>query len=106
MLMPDEPPSESDDRFLIYRKGGVNPGNLTPRAKDAGRLSFWDSLTAQTSDCEPAFPPGAEWFAIDVRRLPASAIEYDNVPPGHVSLDGLPPNVVKDAVVKKGRIPQ
>jgi hypothetical protein len=98
-------PSDAEGRFLVYRKGGVNPGNLRPRAKDEGRLSCWDSLTRQTDDGERVFPPGAEWCAMDIRRLPPSAVEYDNVPPGHVSIVDLPPDVVKAAIVLKGTIP-
>lgn len=98
-------PSDDDRPFLIYRKGKVNPGNLAPRAIDAGRLSFWDSLSHLTPEGEPIFPPGVDWFAVDVRRLPAFAVEYDNSPPGHVSVVNLPPVVVKAAVVLRGRMP-
>jgi len=99
-------PSDDDHAFLIYRKGGVNPGNLKPRAIDAGRLSFWNSLSCHAPDGEPAFPPRVEWFAVDVRRLPPSTVEYDNNPPGHVSILDLPPETVKDAIVMRGRMPQ
>jgi hypothetical protein len=99
-------PSDDDHPFLIYRKGGVNPGNLKPRAVDAGRLSCWDSLSRRDPDGEPIFPPGVEWFAVDVRRLPPSAVEYDNSPTGHVSILDLPPETVKDAIVRRGRMPQ
>jgi hypothetical protein len=102
--MADAP--DLDERFLIYRKGRVNPGNLKPRAVDAGRLSFWDSLARRLPDGEPAFPPGVEWFAVDVRRLPAEAVEYDNSLPGHVSVVELSADVVKAAVVRRGRMPQ
>jgi hypothetical protein len=99
-------PSEDERRFLVFRKGGVNPANQRPRAKDEGRLSCWDSLTRRTEEGGPAFPPGSEWFAVDVGRLPPFAVEYDNDPPGHVSIVDLPPDVVKAAVVMRGRIPE
>jgi hypothetical protein len=98
--------TSDEERVLIYRKGRVNPGNLKPRASDAGRLSFWDSVSRRMATGEPAFPPGVEWFAVDVRRLPPFAVEYDNSPPGHVSVVDLSPEVVKAAVVLRGRMPQ
>jgi hypothetical protein len=35
-----------------------------------------------------------------------AAVEYDNDPPGHVSIVDLPPEIVKAAVVAKGRMPE
>src|SRR5262245_57551507 len=96
------PAPDTDTQYWIYRKGGANPGNLRLRAKDTRRPSCWDSLERVTEEGEPAFLPGDEWCAIDVRRLPASAVEYDNSPPRHVSILDLPPDDVKDAIVRGG----
>lgn len=54
----------------------------------------------------PAFPPGSEWFSVDVNRLPKGSVVYDNNPPGHVCIMNQPPEVVKAAILTKGKIPK
>ena len=65
--------------------GEKNPGNLPPRAKDRGRLSFWESLDA-SFEGSAVFLPGDDHIAIDANLLPAGSVVFDNNPPGHVSV--------------------
>jgi hypothetical protein len=39
---------------------------------------------------------------IDTSLLPEGSVVYDNVPPGHVFVEGVPPDVLKEAVVERG----
>jgi hypothetical protein len=92
---------------LIYRRGGTNPSNLRPRAVDQGRLSFWTSLDPPVrADEPPRFPPGSDYFVVDTRWLPPGSVVHDAEPPGHVSVIDVPAEVVRDAIVERGRIPR
>jgi hypothetical protein len=52
--------------------------------------------------------PGEKYFGVDTSMLPAGSVEYDNVPPGHVAVRGLDPQVIRDAMVESesGRFPR
>jgi len=94
---------------IIYREGDPNPGNLTPRAVDEGNLSFRDSLSNPVplaAGQRPVLRPGEKYFGIDTSQLPKGSVVYDNVPPGHVSVRGVPPHVLKAAVVERGKFPK
>jgi hypothetical protein len=107
-LRPKPPP-------IVYRTGRPTPSNLTPRPQDAGGLSVRDSLsnpvkpgTAGPLDGRPVFPPGADYTAIDTSKLPPGSVIIDNQPPGHGVIQGVPPQVIKDAVIPKpgsGKLP-
>lgn len=93
---------------MIYREGRTNPSNLTPRPSDQGLLSFRNSLSNPYPLPEgqrPVFRPGQPYFGIDTSQLPEGSVIYDNVPPGHVSVEGVPPDVLKAAVTERGSFP-
>lgn len=94
---------------LIYREGNPSPGNLTARAIDEGNLSFRDSLSNPFPLKEgqrPVFRPNQPYFSIDTSKLPADSVIPDNKPPGHVSVKGVSPEVLKDAVSERGKFPK
>jgi RHS repeat-associated protein len=100
-------PPPADVPPFIYRAGGTNPGNLTPRPGEAA-LSFRDSLSNPyplSPGEQPVFRAGQPYIKVDTSRLPAGSVARDNVPPGHVSVRGVPAAQVKDAVVEKGKLP-
>lgn len=92
----------------IYRGGGTNPGNLTPRPQDNGELSFRGSLSNPWPLPEgqrPPLPAGQPYFGVDTSKLPPGSVIYDDIPPGHVSVKDVPAEVVKDAIIEKGKFP-
>ncbi len=97
----------SDD--TIYRGGKTNPGNLTTtRPQDEGELSFRDSLSNPWPLPEGQRPPleaGKPYFGVDPAQLPDGSVIYDNDPPGHVGVKNVAPEVLKDAIVEKGKFP-
>lgn len=102
----------NDCENLIYRGGGTNPGNLTPRPDDDGMLSFRDSLSNPIDPVNggplggrPVFGVGDKYISVDANRLPAGSVIRDNVPPGHVSVFGVSPEDLKD-LANVGRLPK
>jgi hypothetical protein len=49
----------------------------------------------------PVFRPGEEYMRIDTSKLPPGTVIPDGVPPGHVSVRNVPPEVLKNAVTPK-----
>jgi len=94
---------------LVYRGGGKNPGNLTPRPVDQGMLSTRDSLSNPwplAPGQKPPLPAGQPIQVIDTSKLPAGSVVPDgapngDLPAGHVSIGpNVPADVVKDAIVE------
>jgi hypothetical protein len=97
--------AEGGQGKIIYREGRPNPGNLTPRPSDNGQLSFRSSLSNPyplPEGARPVFRPGEPYLGIDTSLLPEGSVVYDDVPPGHVFVEGVPPDVLKEAVVERG----
>ena len=81
----------------VYRQGGSNPGNLTPRAGEQG-ISTRDSLTNPIVNgageripggARPVMEPGRPYIEIDTSKLPPGSVikdgyPYGNMPAGHV----------------------
>lgn len=92
---------------VIYRQGTPSPSNLTPRAVDAGDLSFRDSLSNPVGTGQPpVMNPGKDFIGIDTSKLPPGSVIYDNVPPGHVTVRGVTPEQLRAAVVERGKLPK
>ena len=97
-----EVPCESKPPIL-YRKGRPSPSNLKTRPGE-GYVSFRDSLSNPWPRTGPTvFPPGADYFGIDTSQLAEGNLIYDNAPPGHVSVQGVSPDVLKNAVIPSTR---
>jgi RHS repeat-associated protein len=99
----------SSDDSIIYRGGGTNPGSLTPRPQDEGELSFRNSLSNPWPLPEgqrPPLPAGKPYFGVDTSKLPPGSVVYDDVPPGHVFVKDVPVEVIKDAIIEKGKFPK
>ena len=73
-----------------------------PRTEDGGRLSFWQSLDA-VIDGAAVFKPGDEYIIVDANLLPAGTVIFDNDPPGHVSVIGVQPDVLR-ALARRAKI--
>jgi hypothetical protein len=93
----------------LYRGGGSNPGNLTPRPKDEGMLSTRDSLSNPwplAPGQKPPLPAGEPIQVIDTSKLPVGSVKVDGAPhgsqpPGHVSIGpNVPAEKVKSAIVE------
>ncbi|HMB02975.1 MAG TPA: hypothetical protein VKP69_04445 [Isosphaeraceae bacterium] len=103
--------SESSDPGIppvIYRAGKPNPGNLKPRAIDNGKLSFRDSLSnplPRSLEDRPVFPIGESYFGVDPSRLPPGTVVRDDDPPGHLVVGEVSPDVLREAVVERGKFP-
>jgi RHS repeat-associated protein len=96
---------------VIFRSGNPNPGNLTPRPIDQGNLSFRDSLSNPyplEPGQKPVFGRGDSYFGVDTSKLPPGSVIPDNTPPGHVTVRGVPPEALKDAVIpgSRGKFPK
>jgi RHS repeat-associated protein len=100
--------SPGADPPFIYRAGGSNPGNLTPRLGEEA-LSFRDSLSNPfplPQGKRPVFGPGQPYIKVDTSKLPPASVRLDNIQAaGHVSVRGASPAQLKDAVVEKGKLP-
>ena len=94
------------DDGVIYREGDPSPSNLKTREGEEA-LSFRDSLSNPIeSKDRPVLRPDKKYFGIDTQKLPAGSVVRDNVPPGHVSVKGVDPQTLKDAVVERGKFPE
>ena len=97
-------PDEHVIPAFIYRSGGKNPGNLTPRAVDEGLLSARDSLSNPwplKPGERPPLPVGAPIQVISTAKLPPGSVTPGGGSPGHVSIGpNVPAAVVKNAIVK------
>lgn len=90
---------------VIYRAGKPSPSNMTPRPGEE-TLSFRDALSNPwPQGRRPVFRPGDDYFGIDTSKLPQGTVIPDHVPPGHVSVIHVPVEVLKDAVIERGRFP-
>ena len=87
--------------MFIYRAGGANPSNLTPRPQDGGKLSFRVSLDNPKGQ-PPVFVAGKPYIKVDTDRLPPSSVVVDNDPPGHAYVIGVDPVILRQAVVERG----
>jgi hypothetical protein len=86
------PPGPFDNgRNIIWRAGKTNPGNF--KAPADGAVSFRSSLSNPwpMPKTGPVFAPGEPFSGIDISQLPPWSVEFDNVPPGHVSVRGVSP---------------
>jgi hypothetical protein len=107
----DQVDSESSDPGIprvIYRAGKPNPGNFKPRAIDNGNLSFRDSLSnpwPRSPDDRPVFSIGESYFGVDPSRLPPGTVARDDNPPGHLVVGEVSPDVLRAAVVERGKFP-
>jgi hypothetical protein len=45
------------------------------------------------------FRTGEKYFAVDTSKLPPGSVVRDDVPPGHVSVNGLTPDQIQQANV-------
>lgn len=91
---------------IIYREGAPNPGNLRPRPRDEGKVSFRNSLSNPIPKGERAvLRPGEPYFAVDTSLLPAECVIRDDNPPGHVSVVNVSPEDLRSAVCDKGKFP-
>jgi hypothetical protein len=92
---------------VIYREGTPRPGNLTPRSVDNGSLSFRDSLSNPIdSASRPVLRPGEPYIGIDTSQLPSGSVIMDGIPPGHVSVSGVSPEELRQAVIERGIFPK
>jgi hypothetical protein len=91
----------------VYRGGGKNPGNLTPRPVDQGMLSTRDSLS-NPYPLKPGqrapLPAGQPIQVIDTSKLPTGSVVRDGAPfgpqqAGHASIGpNVPAETVKQAI--------
>jgi hypothetical protein len=99
--------AEEEIPSVIYREGTPRPGNLTPRSVDDGALSFRDSLSNPIDSAgRPVFRPGEPYIGIDTSQLPSDSVIMDDVPPGHVSVTGVSPEDLRQAVIERGVLPK
>jgi hypothetical protein len=94
---------------IIYRGGKPNPGNLTPRAIDNGNLSFRDSISNPyplEPGQRPVFGLGDGYFGLSTKNLPPGSVIPDNIPPGHVTVRGVSPEILKAAEVIRDKFPK
>lgn len=92
---------------VIYRKGGTSPNNLKPRAGE-DYVSFRDSLSnpyPKNPDQRPVFKPGDDYLVVDVSKLPPGSVFKPGDVPGHIGVRNVPPEVLKDAIIFRGRLP-
>ena len=54
----------------------------------------------------PVFPPGGRYIEVDPSKLPSGTVIPDNVPPGHVTVRPISPQILKDAIIGKGTFPK
>lgn len=90
---------------ILYRGGGRNVGNFTPRPRDHGELSFWDSLSNRYAWEAGVFKPGGGWVAVDTRGFPVGSV-FATPPPGHYVVAGVPPQVIQAAIVGSSKFPK
>lgn len=94
---------------IIYRAGSTSPSNLTPRAIDKGKLSFRSTLSNPCllpPNGRPVFGIGEEFLGINISNLPHSvSVDFDDEPPGHVTVRDATVEDLKKARVVKGRFP-
>ena len=84
----------------IFRGGGKSPSNLTPRPGEKG-LSFRDSLSnPYPKGDRPVFRPGDRAIEMDPSKLPPGSVIRDNVPPGHVTVEPTPWEVLWKAIIE------
>lgn len=90
----------------IYRGGTPSPSNLKARPGESS-MSYRDSLSNPVPVGErPVFERGGHWFAVDTKKLPPGSVIVDNMPTGHVSATGVPPETMKGAVCDRGKFPK
>lgn len=100
-------------KFLPQRKyrrsfteEATSPSTLKLRpGEDA--LSFRDSVSNPLPKTErPVFRPGDDYMGIDTSKLPPGSVVPDNVPPGHVSVQGVTAEQLQQAVIERGKFPK
>lgn len=80
---------------LIFRGGTQTDNALTDKGTG---LSFRNSLS-NSVDGPAVLRPGEKYFAVDTSKLSPGSVVRDNVPPGHVSVNGLTPDQIRQAIV-------
>ena len=106
----------SQECLVIYRGGSQTINALTPKLKDAGTLSFRNSLSNPLQQNLAVLKPGEKYFGVDVSKLPAGSVVFDgkvgslHTPPGHVSVlvdkFAITPEQIINAIVDVGRFPK
>jgi len=79
------------------------------RATLAGEptLSFRNSLSnPYPLQGQPVFPPGGQYIELDPLKLPQGSVTIDNNPPGHLSVQPLQIDVLREAIIGRGRFPR
>jgi hypothetical protein len=77
----------------VYRAGGSNPGNLTPRPTELG-VSVWSAPAG------PAFQPEKGYVQIKTSLLPANSV-IQSGPAGHYDIIGASAQQIKAAITLK-----
>jgi hypothetical protein len=54
----------------------------------------------------PVFRPGEPYVGLDTSKLPSGSVVVDNEPAGHVYVQNTTPQILKDAVIERGRFPK
>ncbi|QQP98573.1 RHS repeat domain-containing protein [Lysobacter enzymogenes] len=108
-LIPKPLPPPGPLPQFLYRSGGANPGNLTPRTSDGGMLSTRSSASNPfplKEGQQPVLPSSKGYVVIETDKLPAGSVvvdgaPYGRMPPGHVSIGpNVPSDVIKKAIYK------
>lgn len=87
---------------VIFRGGSQTDNALTDKGSG---LSFRDSLSNPANPDQAVLRPGEKYFGVDTSRLPPGSVVRDNVPPGHVSVNGLTPDQIRQAILDPGGDP-
>lgn len=81
---------------VLFRGGSQNDNALTDKGTG---LSFQDSLSNPNNGGPGVLRPGEKHFGVDTAKLPKGSVIRDNVPPGHVTVRGLTPDQIRQAIV-------
>jgi hypothetical protein len=107
----------------VVETGARYPGTEVPRSfrlgLDDGRLrdgegalSFRDSISKPMAPGHPVMHPGREYVALDTSMLPNGSVVSDGVPgsavtlPGHVSVFVDDVDILRAAIIEKGKFPK
>jgi hypothetical protein len=92
--LPDPP------RDTIYRNGGWSPSNFKVRPGEKG--TSWRGHLSEPipKKKQPVFT-NREYIEADPSKLPPGSVIWDDIPPGHVTVEPLPYKTLKDAVRHK-----
>jgi RHS repeat-associated protein len=100
-----QPQNVNENAPVIYRAGNPSPSNFKPSGVPP-TVSFRSTLSNPwplQPGQRPVFRPGDSAFGVDTAKLPEGSVNQDNEPPGHVSVQPLPPETFKNAVIPETR---